>query len=66
MRRVLNGAARVVLGAPGEMQAVDREAAKGLKTKVIHAGREGVERVVAVLPKRKRSRKAVVPGDLVE
>jgi len=65
LRRVLNGAARVVLGAPGEMQAVDREAAKGLKTKVIHAGREGVERVVAVLPKRARSRKAVVPGDLV-
>jgi len=63
VRRILNGAARVVLGNPGEMQAVDREAAKRLKTKVIHAGREGVERVVPVLPKRSR-RKAVVPGDL--
>jgi len=66
VRRILNGAARVVLGNPGEMQAVDREAAKGLKTKVIHAGREGVERVVPVLPKRSRTRKAVLPGDLVE
>jgi hypothetical protein len=33
---------------------VDREAAKAMKTKVIHAGREGVERVVPVLPKRVR------------
>jgi len=66
VRRILNGAARVVLGNPGEMQAVDRDAAKGLKTKVIHAGREGVERVVPVLPKRSRTRKAVLPGDLVE
>jgi len=70
LRRVLNGAARVVLGPPGEMQAADREAAKAAlksrKTKVIHAGREGVEREVAVLPKRSRSRKALVPGDLAE
>jgi hypothetical protein len=70
MRRILNGAARVVLGTPGEMQAVDREAAKtllqGVKTKVLQPGREGVERVVPVLPKRKRSRKAVLPGDIVE
>ena len=56
MRRVLNGAARVVLGAPGEMQAVDREAAKGIKMKVIHAGREGVERMVPVLPRRARGK----------
>jgi excinuclease ABC subunit C len=70
LRRVLNGAARVVLGPPGEMQAADREAAKAAlksrKTKVIHAGREGVEREVAVLPKRSRARKAVLPRDVVE
>ena len=71
VRRVLNGAARVVLGPPGEMQAVDREAARekyaGMKTKVIHEGREGVERVVPVLPKRGgRKRKSVLPGDVVE
>jgi excinuclease ABC subunit C len=64
IRRILNGAARIVLGPPGEMQVVDREAAKGLKTKVIHEGREGVERVVPVLPKRSRSRKSVTPADI--
>jgi excinuclease ABC subunit C len=69
VRRLLNGAARVVLGDPVQMDAVNREAAreklKAVKTKVIHPGREGVERLVPVLPKRSR-RKAVVPGDLVE
>ena len=70
LRRILNGAARVVLGAPGEIDAVNRQAArealKAVKTKVIHAGRDGVEKVVPVLPKRARSRKAVTPGDLAE
>jgi len=54
VRRILNGAARVVLGPPTEAAPVDREAAKALKTKVIHAGREGVEKVVPVLPRRKK------------
>jgi len=66
LRRILNGAARVVLGPPGELPPVDREALKGVKTKMIHPGREGVEREVPVLPKRKRSRKAVTPGEMVE
>ena len=69
LRRILNGAARVVLGAPGEMDAVNRQAArealKALKTKVIHAGREGVERVVPVLPKKSRMRKAITPDDVL-
>jgi hypothetical protein len=65
IRRLLNGAARVALGPPAPVAPADREAAKGLKTKIIHAGREGVEREVPVLPKRTRSRKAVTPGDLV-
>jgi hypothetical protein len=43
-----------VLGPPAEVSPVNREAAKAMKTKVIHAGREGVERVVPVLPKRVR------------
>jgi excinuclease ABC subunit C len=64
IRRALNGAARVVLGPPAAAPPVDREAAKVLKTKVIHEGRDGVERVVQVLPKRSRSRKAVTPNDL--
>jgi hypothetical protein len=64
IRRILNGAARVVLGPPTQAAPVDREAAKALKTKIIHAGREGVEREVPVLPKRSRSRKAITPTDL--
>ena len=66
VRRILNGAARVVLGPPAELPPVDRGAAAGMKTKVIHPGREGVERVVPVLPKRSRSRKSVTPTDLLE
>jgi excinuclease ABC subunit C len=64
IRRILNGAARVVLGPPAPAPPVDREAAKTLKTKIIHEGREGVERVVPVLPKRSRSRKSIVPDDV--
>ena len=64
IRRILNGAARVVLGPPTAAPPVDREAAKSLKTKIIHAGREGVEREVPVLPKRTRTRKAITPSDI--
>ena len=49
LRRILRGAARTVLGDPKLMQETDRDAAKALKTKLIHAGREGVERSVPVL-----------------
>jgi excinuclease ABC subunit C len=66
IRRILNGAARVVLGPPAPVAPADREAAKALKTKIIHEGREGVEREVPVLPKRRRTRKAVTPTDIVE
>ncbi len=66
IRRILNGAARVVLGPPTPVDPVNREAAKTLKTKIIHAGREGVEREVPVLPKRSRSRKAITPTDVAE
>ncbi|HEY5329179.1 MAG TPA: excinuclease ABC subunit C [Acidobacteriaceae bacterium] len=62
IRRILNGAARTVLGPPAAAPPVlrdeAREAFKELKTKVIHEGREGVERVVPVLPRRPRTRKA--------
>jgi excinuclease ABC subunit C len=64
IRRILNGAARVALGPPAPVSPADREAAKALKTKILHPGREGVEREVPVLPKRSRTRKAVTPGDL--
>ena len=46
VRRILNAAARAALGDPKTMQATDREGARTAKTKLIHAGREGVERSV--------------------
>jgi hypothetical protein len=58
VRRLLNAAAREALGPPREAAAVDREAAKEMKTRVLHEGREGVERVVPVLPKRARKKNA--------
>jgi excinuclease ABC subunit C len=70
IRRILNGAARVVLGPPTVSAPVEREAvrvaAKDLKTKIIHPGRESVEREVPILPKRPRSRKALTPTDIAE
>ena len=57
LRRLLNAAAREALGPPREAAPVDREAAKEMKTRVLHEGREGVERVVPVLPKRGRRKK---------
>jgi excinuclease ABC subunit C len=70
IRRILNGAARVVLGPPTTAPTVDREAApaaaKALKTKVIHPGREGIEREVPILPKRPRTRKAATPNTITE
>lgn len=71
VRRLLNAAARVVLGPPAELPPVDRDAAgseavqEAVKTRVLHPGREGVERVVPVLPKRKSRRKALLPGEAV-
>jgi hypothetical protein len=66
MRRLLNAAARVVLGPPTVAPPVEREAAKEVKTKILHERREGVEREVPVLPKRKRSRKSITPADIME
>jgi hypothetical protein len=65
IRRILNGAARVALGPPAPVAPADREAAKALKTKIIHAGREGVEREVPILPKRSRTRKAITPDEIL-
>jgi hypothetical protein len=66
VRRLLNAAAREALGPPREAAPVDREAAKEMKTRVLHEGREGVERVVPVLPKRSRGRRPVTPTDIHE
>jgi excinuclease ABC subunit C len=55
IRKILRGAARSVIGDPKPMAETNRdaakEAAKNIKTKVLHEGRPEVERTVAVLPK---------------
>lgn len=90
LRKVLNAAARAVLGPPATLPPVDRERAKvfaetadkegeeveipgdaslqeaaATGTRILHRGREGVERIVPVLPKRKRRGKALLPGEAV-
>ncbi|MEO6911737.1 MAG: excinuclease ABC subunit C [Edaphobacter sp.] len=56
VRRILRGAARMVLGEPKEMAETEREAAKeaakGAKVRILHEGRSDVERVVPVVGKR--------------
>ena len=61
IRRILRGAARTALGEPKGMAETDRTGAAAAKTKIIHEGREGVERVVAVVAKRNRRGKASTP-----
>jgi excinuclease ABC subunit C len=57
IRKILRGSARIVLGDPKPMAETQRdaakEAAKGIKTKILHEGRPDVERVVPVLPKNR-------------
>jgi excinuclease UvrABC nuclease subunit len=49
VRRILRGAARMVLGEPKAMAETQREAAKGAKTRILHEGRPEVERTVPVI-----------------
>jgi excinuclease ABC subunit C len=53
VRRILRGAARMALGDPSVMAETQREAASAAKTKILHEGREGVERVVQVVKGRR-------------
>ena len=46
VRRILRGAARMALGEPKGMAETRRDLAADAKTKILHEGREGVERVV--------------------
>jgi hypothetical protein len=57
VRRILRGAARMVLGEPAPLPEVQREAAKEAKVRILHEGRADVERVVPVV--RKRAKKPV-------
>ena len=51
VRKILRGAARMVIGEPKPMAETQRDAAKSAKTKILHEGRPDVERTVPVLPK---------------
>jgi hypothetical protein len=51
IRKILRGAARMVIGDPKPMAETNREAAKSAKTKILHEGPPDVERTVPVVPK---------------
>jgi excinuclease ABC subunit C len=57
IRRILRGAARMVLGEPKPMPDVQREAVKDAKVRILHEGRPDVERAVPVAAKRSDKRK---------
>ena len=54
VRRILRGAARMVLGDPGVMAETNREGVAAAKVKILHEGREGVERAVPVVSRRRK------------
>ena len=54
IRKILRAAARQALGDPKPMAETNREAAPAQKTKLLHEGREGVEREVPALKPRRR------------
>jgi excinuclease ABC subunit C len=51
IRKILRGAARMVIGDPRPMTETNREAAK---TKILHEGRPDVERTIPVLPRKRK------------
>jgi hypothetical protein len=54
IRKILRGAARMVLGDPKPMAETQRDAAKAAKTKILHEGRPDVERAIPVLPRKRK------------
>jgi excinuclease ABC subunit C len=57
IRRILRGAARMVLGEPKQLPEIQREAAKEAKVRILHEGRPDVERAVPIVEKRSGKRK---------
>ncbi len=57
VRRILRGAARMALGHPKAMAETRRDLVPEMKTKILHEGREGVERVVADVGRRGRKKR---------
>jgi excinuclease ABC subunit C len=60
MRRILRGAARMAIGEPQVMAETQRDEAAEAKVRILHEGREGVERVVPVVGRRGKRAKTVV------
>ena len=56
VRRILRGAARMALGEPKAMAETDREGVAEAKVKILHEGREDVERVVPVVVRKGKGR----------
>jgi excinuclease ABC subunit C len=56
IRRILRGAARMVLGEPAVMAETNRAGVSEAEMKILHAGREGVERLVPVVKRKRGSR----------
>jgi excinuclease ABC subunit C len=63
VRRILRGAARMVIGEPKVMAETERDKAPAAKMKILHEGREGVERAVPVVTRPGRVRKAKAGAD---
>ena len=58
---ILRGAARMALGEPGTMAETQRDAVAAAKVRILHEGREGIERAVPALAPRGRRRKLTPP-----
>ena len=56
VRRILRGAARMALGEPKAMAETDRDGVAAAKVKILHAGREGVERTVPMVERQRRGK----------
>ena len=56
VRRILRGAARMAIGEPKVMAETQRDAAAGAEVRILHEGREGVERVVPVVRRAKKAK----------
>ena len=65
VRRVLRGAARMALGEPKAMAETQRDQVAAAKVRILHEGREGVERAVPVVEGRGR-RKGKAASELLE
>jgi len=58
VRRILRGAARMAIGEPKAMAETQRDAMTGAEVRILHEGREGVERIVPVVGRRGKRTKA--------